>query len=441
MAQKAKGFDAIVVGSGPGGASVARDLSKKGAKVLILEMGSDAPIKGTIPQAVTMTAMPGKSMLFTYGGLSMVRATTLGGSSVFYYATAFEPPHDTFAKYGVDIKADTASLRQELPIAPLSDELMGPMAKRLMKSAQELGYNWKKLDKYVYQDLCRTDCDKCNLGCPHGAKWNARFLVEEAVADGAVLRSNARVREVIIENNAAKGVVFTTNGREQKAFADTTIVAAGGIGTPVVLRASGIPTAGNDYFFDPLICVWGEVDEDLGGREFPMASGVHMHDEGYLMTDMTIPKMLYQAFAAQVGRLDRLHVHKRTLSIMVKAKDSLGGTLTDAGGVRKHLAPADKAKLLKGYERARGVLANAGAKNIFKGWYVAAHPGGTAKIGDVVDSDLKTRFDNFFVCDCAVIPEAWGLPPSLTLLALGRRLARHLAKDASNGLAAGEKAA
>ena len=52
--------------------------------------------------------------------------------------------------------------------------------------------------------------------------------------------------------------------------------------------------------------------------------------------------------------------------------------------------------------------------------------GQLTKIGEVVDSNLKTKFDNLYVCDCSVIPEAWGLPPTLTILGLGKRLAKHL---------------
>ena len=40
MKQKSKTFDAIVVGSGPGGASVARDLARMNQSVLILERGT-----------------------------------------------------------------------------------------------------------------------------------------------------------------------------------------------------------------------------------------------------------------------------------------------------------------------------------------------------------------------------------------------------------------
>ncbi|MGV7223994.1 MAG: GMC oxidoreductase [Nitrospinales bacterium] len=57
---------------------------------------------------------------------------------------------------------------------------------------------------------------------------------------------------------------------------------------------------------------------------------------------------------------------------------------------------------------------------------MAAHPGGTVKVGEALDSNLQTEFDNLYVCDCSVIPEAWGLPPTLTILGLGKRLSRYL---------------
>ena len=59
---------------------------------------------------------------------------------------------------------------------------------------------------------------------------------------------------------------------------------------------------------------------------------------------------------------------------------------------------------------------------------LAAHPGGTVKVGELLDSDLKTKqYDNLYVCDCSVIPKPWGLPPTYTILALGKRLGKYLA--------------
>jgi choline dehydrogenase-like flavoprotein len=160
-----------------------------------------------------------------------------------------------------------------------------------------------------------------------------------------------------------------------------------------------------------------------------MTAGVHMEDEGYMMTDMAHPFATTAMFAAGVFKFQKMFSRPKTLQIMVKAKDELGGKLTDSGGVRKILNKNEKQKLWKGYERAKEILKNAGAKDIFKTPYLAAHPGGTVKVGDLVDSNLKTEYDNLYVCDCSVIPEAWGMPPTTTLIGLGKRLSKHLLKE------------
>jgi choline dehydrogenase-like flavoprotein len=420
-------FDTIVVGSGPGGAAVARELSLVGERVLILERGPNRPISGTLRQWFREAMIPGRSLLLTPQLLGMVRGITTGGTSVFYYASAFDPPYEMMARHGVDLSEEVEQLKRELPYAPLSDELIGPIASRIMESARELGLDWNPLPKLVFQDACRTDCEKCTLGCPHGAKWTSRVYVDEAVENGAVFLDRAYVRRVVVEDDTATGVEAHVRGRWHRFNCSRVVVSAGGIGSPVILRASGIEGAGFDYFFDPLVIVMGVADDVSGGREFPMAAGVHMEDEGYVLTDLVLPAPLYRVFTAQVFRFQRLTAHSHTLPIMVKIKDTLGGRLTDSGGVRKRLSDADHAKLAHGFHRAKTILENAGAGGVFKTWYLATHPGGSAKIGDVVDSNLATEVDNLYVCDCSVIPEEWGLPPSLTLLALGKRLARHLA--------------
>ncbi len=429
MDSRHQNYDAIVVGSGPGGATVAKELSERGRRVLILEWGGNAPVTGTSAQFTAAAGVPGKSVLFTPDMLATVRGITTGGSSLFYYATAFDPPLEMLSAHGLDIASEVEEAKHELPIAPLADDLMGPMAERLMSSACELGYDWQKLPKLVYQDKCRKGCWRCNYGCPYAAKWSARMFVEDAVGNGAVLTNHARVTKVIVENGKAVGVDYVCGRESRRAFADDVIVAAGGIGSPVILRASGLAGAGYDFFFDPLIVVMGAVDGIDGGKEFPMASGIHMKEEGYLMTDMTMPALLYMGFTAQALRFDKLLAHSRTLCIMIKAKDELSGAITDKGGVRKRLPAEDKEKLSKGYSRAEEILKHAGARDVYRSRYVAAHPGGSVKVGDLLDSDLKTEYDNLYVCDCSALPEAWGLPPTLTLIGLGKRLAKHLASE------------
>ncbi len=422
--------DFIVVGSGPGGATIAKELSQRNKKVLILEWGDNAPLTGSFRQGAKTLLFPGKSMLFTPQMLGLVRGITTGGSSVHYYATSFPVPFEMLKSYGIDITEEVKELRAELPVAPLKDEMVGPMSTRLMESAQDLGYNWKKLDKFMYQDKWKPEYGFGHYGDPHQVKWSARMYIEEAVEKGANIISNAKVNTVLFEGKKAVGVEFTKGQKRYKAFAPKIIISAGGIGTPIILRESGIKKAGYDFFFDPLIGVRGTVkDIEVPTSEIPMTAGVHMEDEGYMMTDMAHPFATTAMFAAGVFKFQKMFSRPKTLQIMVKAKDELGGKLTDSGGVRKILDKNEKQKLWKGYERAKEILKNAGAKDIFKTQYLAAHPGGTVKIGDLVDSDLMTEYDNLYVCDCSVIPEAWGMPPTTTLIGLGKRLSKHLLKE------------
>lgn len=426
-AQGSEEFDAIVVGTGPGGGSVAGELSKRGWNLLILEKGSGEPIRGTARQTISMTLTPGKGLHFTQELLGVIQGVAVGGSTIPYYACAFDPPYEMFEAYGIDLRPEVDEIKQELPVAPLADDLVGPAAGRIMESAQDLGYQWNKIPKLVYQENCRPNCDKCSMGCPYGAKWSSRMVVEEICQNGSTLLADAEVKRVLTDNQSAVGVEYVHQGERHQAFAGTIIIAAGGIGTPQILRRSGMPSAGADFFFDPLMIVMGVIPDLDGGKEFPMAAGLRFADEGYVMTDLASPRWLYWLWVAQVFRFDQLGAHKRIAPIMVKARDELGGRITERGAIRKRLGDVETRRLMSGYERAREILTHAGAETIFKSRFIAAHPGGTAKIDDIVDSNLETEIDNLFVCDCSVIPEAWGLPPTITLLALGKRLGKHLA--------------
>jgi choline dehydrogenase-like flavoprotein len=425
-------IDVIVVGTGPGGATVAKELSQRNKRVLILEWGDNDPLTGSFWQGARALLVPGKSLLLTNQLLGLARGITTGGSSIYYCATCFPVPFEMLKSYGIDIVNEVEETITEIPVAPLKDEMVGPMSKRITESAHDLGYNWEKLDKFMYQDRWKPEYKFGHYGDPHRVKWSARMFVEEALDNGAVLMNRAKVTKVIIEDKTAVGVEYTKGRKISKVFASKVIISAGGIGTPVILRASGIKRAGYDFFFDPLIGVRGTIkDINVPNSEIPMSAGVHMEDEGYMMTDLAHPFAFTALFAAEVFRFDKMFDRSNTLQIMVKAKDNLGGRLTDRGGVRKNLDKNDKWKLLRGYERAKRILNNAGAKDIFKTWYLAAHPGGTVKIGEIVDSNLKTEYENLYVCDCSVIPEAWGLPPTSTIIGLGKRLAKHLSKDSS----------
>ncbi|MBQ5948902.1 GMC family oxidoreductase N-terminal domain-containing protein [Massilia sp. ST3] len=419
-------FDAIVVGTGPGGASVARELARAGSRVLILEQGGAAPLAGTLTQMAAMAAVPGRGAFVHRDASLLVGGATLGGSTAVNFATAAPPPPAMFAARGIDLDPYVAALRAELPMAPLPDSLVGPMATRIAEAARAAGFAWRKLDKMIRPEACRSGCWRCVYGCPFGAKWTARDFVEDAQRHGAVLAPGSRVTRVLVEEGRARGVAFVLGGREQEVKAPLVVLAGGGIGSPRILHRSGLGPRHAPFFSDPVVAVMGSVDDMDGGAEVPMAAGLHLPEQGIALADLTLPRPMYQAFAAQVGRFDRLLAHRRTLSVMVKIRDEIGGAVGQRWA-DKRLAPADKDKLRRGVEMARAILRQAGARQVFSTWHFAAHPGGSVRIGAGVDADLQTATRGLYVCDASVIPEPWGLPPTLTLLALGKRLGSRLA--------------
>jgi choline dehydrogenase-like flavoprotein len=421
----APSYDAIIVGSGPGGATVARQLALHGRRVLILEQGSAAPLAGTLGHMAKMAAVPGKGVFLQRDASLLVQGVTAGGSSAVNFATAADPPLGMFAQYGIDLAPALRALRAELPIGPLPDALVGPMATRIMQSARAIGLDWNKLDKMIRPQICRSGCWRCAYGCPFGAKWSARDFLDEAGKHGAVLLDRAKVQRVVIEGGRATGVEFVRDGQVQRVDAAVVVLAGGGVGSPRLLHSSGLRARKSSFFNDPVIAVMGTVDDIDGGAEVPMAAGARWDLEGVTLADMTLPRPMYQGFTAQAGRLDRLFAHSRTLSIMVKIRDEIGGAV-GPHWASKPLQASDRKKFDTGVGLARDVLAAAGATHVFQSHHFAAHPGGSVRIGDGVDANLQAGAANLFVCDASVIPLAWGLPPTLTLLCLGMRLGDHL---------------
>ncbi len=74
-------------------------------------------------------------------------------------------------------------------------------------------------------------------------------------------------------------------------------------------------------------------------------------------------------------------------------------------------------------------MIEAGAKksSIFMRPMIGTHPSGTVRIGDMLDTNLKTEIDGLYVCDASVFPEALDRPTVLTIIGLGKRLSQHLA--------------
>ncbi len=419
-------YDTIIVGSGPAGATLARSLSQRGQNLLILEWGDHTPLTGSFWQMASIAAIPGKSAFLGRDLSLLIRGITSGGSSAINYATAMAPPFAKFDGHGIDLRPYANLMAKTVPCTPLPDHLIGPRAQHIWQSALACGLDWHKLDKMIDAQHCQADCNLCGYGCPQPlAKWTARQFINEAIATGAQYITNAQVTQALIHSQRVTGVEYLHQGQRKTARAANVVLCAGGIGSAQILQNSGIDGAGSQLFVDPVVAVMGRMVSPFDQQELPMATGMHLPDDGLVLADLALPKPFFQLFTAQTGRLHRLFDHDKTLTVMVKAADQPHGRVSKRW-VNNVLHQQDRHALQKGVDIAKQVLTEAGAKGLYTTHHFAAHQGGTAAIGQVVDSDLQTQTAGLYVCDASVIPGTWGLPPTFTLLCLAQRLADHL---------------
>lgn len=425
-------YDAVVVGSGPGGATVTRELARSGKKVLLLEKGRDHRNLGTYAGVFQMLDKGG--FLKSREGVSMLKASTTGGATVVYSGSAAMPPAWLKASYGIDLIPDAEETWKELNVGVLPDELLGDASRHIMDTANAMGYSWEKSPKLL--DTSKFTDGKCcgartSLGCTCGAKWTARDYIDQALEAGAELWTSSECTGVITQNGNVKGVTVRQGKEGRNVYADTVILAAGGIPTPVLLQKAGIETAGNGCVIDPTMLVYG-ISPKEGSHTDPLVSVVtwEFYDEGIRLGTLMDPKLATFFSLAKSGVSNAVKVlsYNRMVGILVKVKDQLDGYVDINGNVSKSLTQADLDKINRGAEISRDILVAAGCPKdtIVNGEIRGAHPSGTCRIGDVVNDNLETEIKNLYVCDASVFPEALDRPTVITIIAMGKRLVRHI---------------
>lgn len=411
---KQNSFDVIIIGSGTCGATLAKELTKQGKKVLILEQGGNhilkesfsgiAPIANEVPVASNMKAL---------------RAITTGGSTALYFAVSKMPPLDTFLSLGIDLYDELEEVKKELPLLEFPDELLTPQSLRLRQSMGELGYNCKK-------NLIMLDRSKCTSGYSYDAKWKAKVFVEEAIRGGATLTNFAKVTKILVENKEAIGVEYKIKSKVFRAYGGKIILAAGSIASPKILRDSGVHDVVNRGFYcKPGFLMFGVVPGLKGRESFVGSMGAEFED-GAELGDTNMSSTLFKMLMLQNFKLLNFNGHAKTISMGVMIHDSMSGELKENGSFNKKLTDDEIKKFKKGEEAAKRILKNAGAKSIFKGGISASAPGGVIRINEHVDSTLQTKFRNLYVCDASLLSEDMKVTPTLTLVCLSKYLAKHL---------------
>lgn len=477
--------DAVVIGSGAGGAPVAYELARHGLKVIILEEGSYVP-------TTRFTQEPSRMMQILYrdAGTSMMQGKPpifftegrcVGGSTVINGGMCWRTPEHILAFWD-----------QELKLPDLSPSFMDPIFSEVeaLISAREqdpeslgranhlfvLGAKRLGLEP-IPNRRAQLHCmgtNACIFGCPTGAKQSTLVsYIPRALSYGAELFANVRVDRLEFGGGRVrkvKGHAVTHLGKRGVSIevrARCVIVSCGALETPALLWRSGYRNRwlGRNLLAHPNAKAVGIYPEPvklwIGAHQ---SHQVHLHEEGIILAIAGVPPALFGLALPFVGKeaADLMELYPYMV---------VGGTLaedTGAGRLLFHplgrplafyqITPFDFYRLRRGIALMSELHFAAGARAVILPFsqlpiihspdeikkifdprlsmgdleLMTVHMMGTARYGRSPEHGATDPWgklwgiEGCYVADASVFPGAVGLNPQETIMALATRTARQI---------------
>jgi choline dehydrogenase-like flavoprotein len=427
---------AIVVGSGVGGATVARELQGR-FQVTVLEAGGPfhpfAADLGAI-ETVKRTGLlfdereigwlfPNMVVRGAGGGMIIVNGVGSGGTTTLSAGNAVRCDGE-LRSMGIDLDAEFEELYRDIPVTSDHQKRWHPATQEAYRACLEMGLQPKPTPKMVRLDRC-SGCGKCVLGCSRGAKWDSRVFLDQAVQNGAELVSRCTVKKIVTGKRLANGVAarvatgVIAGDRWNARFypADLVVLAAGALGTPLILERSGIACR-PDLFVDPVLCVAGRLDGSSQNREMPMPFIVQR--DRYMISP-------YFDFLSFFFNRRWKAPAREIFSLMIKLADDNGGAV-GRHSTTKPLSDRDRSNLNEAVGLCTEVFRRLGKKpeDLVLGTLNAGHPGATFPLTSGERHTLHSDAlpSNVYVADASLLPKSPGNPPILTIAALAKRIGK-----------------
>ena len=464
--------DAVVIGSGAGGAFAARALARAGLDTVIVEEGerwTAERIRGSHPldRFAGIYRDGGTTMALGNPPIALPLGRAVGGTTVINSGTCFRPPtavatawHREHGLALADLELlgpRIADVEATIGVAPAPMEVLGRNGELALEGAAAL--DWQSAPLRRNAPGCRGSC-QCAIGCPNNAKGGVHLnALPQACEAGARIVSGLRVQRVLSEGGRAIGVLaHRGDSSEARISAPLVIVAAGAIPTAPLLRRSGLgrhpqlgrnlsihPATGITAGFEEAVVPWSGVMQSVGIEEMHESEGVLIEATGSPPGMGAISAPGYGTHL--LGRLDRA-VDRAMIGAMIADEPSGRVFGSRAPIVSYRLAKADERRLAIAIEAMARVMLAAGANDVELGGGAPAvrseaeleaamqrldvhrlrlagfHPSGTAAAGSdpsrhPVDPEGRLRgVDGVWVADGSILPSCPGVNPQVSIMAM-----------------------
>jgi glycine/D-amino acid oxidase-like deaminating enzyme len=464
--------DAIVIGSGAGGAFAARALARAGLETVIVEEGE----RWTVERIRASHPLDRFAGIYRDGGTTMALGNppialplgrAVGGTTVINSGTCYRPPAAVAAawheRHGLALAepealaARLADAEQTIGVAPASMEVLGRNGELALEGAAAL--DWESAPLRRNATGCRGAC-QCAIGCPNNAKGGVHLnALPQACEAGARIVAGLRVVRVLTEGGRAVGVdARRSDGSEVRISAPLVVVAAGAISTPPLLRRSGLgghpgigrnlsihPATGITASFEEKVIPWRGVMQSVGIEELHESDGI-------LLEATSNPPGMGAISASGYGThlMRRIAGAANTATLGTMIADEPSGRVfgSRAPIVTYRLAKADERRLAKAVDAMARVMLAAGAREVELGGgapkvqseseiepalqrldvrrlrLAGFHPSGSAAAGSdtgrhPVDPEGRLRgVSGVWVADGSILPSCPGVNPQVSIMAV-----------------------